>query len=208
MKLPFPLRDKKEWMIVGPMGPMVPRDFEKLPHLVVDGGIKFSPTSHVWIGDGDSGGERPNAGEVFVLSPHKDQSDLGCALDLLRDDHDYCLHLWGFLGGRKDHELFVLGEVFRFLVSNPESKVNLYKEDGLIAFQFLGTGHWSFEHQGTFSLGSLAKTKVKMTGKCEYPIPKKMKINPLSSFGLSNIAHGKVTLENDGPIFIYYPEGR
>jgi len=57
-------------------------------------------------------------------------------------------------------------------------------------------------------LGTLKNTLVKLRGNCQFPIPKLLEITPLSSFGLSNVGEGEMTLENQGPVFLYYPGGK
>lgn len=207
MKLPNNLRDNREWVLIGPMGPKLPAFLNKIPKIAVDGGANFSEEYDLWIGDGDSVKEMIPSDKSILLPKDKDQSDLACAFKLLDSKGSYTLHLWGFHGGRRDHELFVLGECFRFLTDHQETMICIYGEDGKILYHLLGHGQWKFSYQGIFSVGTIYKTCLSLTGDCEYPIKKKSSLYPLSSLGLSNKASGVIRIDNDGPIFVYYPEG-
>ncbi len=207
-QLPPHLAAKVEWTFVGPMGPNLHPELEAYPILAVDGGAHYSTKIDVWVGDKDSFEGEVKSEVSFSHPPAKDVSDLGLALHLLTHHLHYRLHFWGFLGGRKDHELFNLGEGLHFLERHPESQIILYNDKKQISFHLLGEGHWKFKHEGLFSLGTLKPTKVKLKGDCRFPIKDALSLSPLSSFGLSNEAHGDIHLETKGPVFIYYPEGK
>lgn len=207
MKLPSSLSHKTEWVLLGPMGPLLPRFLSDLPLLGVDGGAHFTEEMDVWVGDADSFSGKINSPHIFRHPTGKDESDLALALRFFDEPRHYKLHLWGFLGGRKDHELFNLGEAMAFLNANHENQILFYDARGKIIFHAVGTGHWKFTHVGIFSLGTLKKTEVKLTGSCLYPISTPTYIEPLSSLGLSNQGQGEMTLETEGPVFICFPEG-
>lgn len=206
MTLPSTLKNKAEWTFIGPMGPLLPIFLKKFPVLAVDGGAHYSDEITLWVGDADSYKNEIQTPHIFKHPTEKDQSDLALALSLFKEPLNYRLHFWGFLGGRKDHELFNLGEAFAFLEQNQECEVLFYDEASVLRFHLLGSGRWKFEHHGVFSLGTLQKTLVKLTGECKYSISKSQLFNPLSSFGLSNVGFGSIELENEGPIFLYFPE--
>ncbi len=206
MELSKELRDKTEWVIVGTLGPKIPPGLEKLPALAVDGGANHVGNELVWIGDSDSFQNAPTASHVFRLQEKKDASDFSFALKLFQEQKKYHFHLWGFSGGRKDHELFVWGEILTFLEEHPECKFTIYDSRGRIESHFLGSGQWRHNHCGLFSLGSLRKIRVRLTGDVKYPINMESWLPPLTSWGLSNEGHGLLDLENEGPVFLYYPE--
>jgi thiamine pyrophosphokinase len=208
MKLPPLYKNTFEWTLVGPMGPAVPNDLAQHPLLVVDGGAGHTERMDIWIGDGDSYTDKINCEHIFSYPPEKSQSDLALALSALNSQHQYKLHLWGFLGGRKDHELFNLGECLSFLADHPESQILLYNAESEVSFHLLGEGEWSFEHHGPFSLGSIKNLEVQMTGDCLYPLRGPHLLTPLSSLGLSNEGSGRIFLQINGPLFVYFPEGR
>lgn len=208
MMLPANLRDQIEWAFVGPMGPDLSPSLTHLPVLGVDGGAHHHSDLKVWVGDADSYDKVVKADHIYRYPVEKDQSDLALALSLFSEPRHYKFHFWGFLGGRKDHELFNLGEALSFLDKHTECQILFYDENGKISFHVLGTGHWKFSYKGIFSLGTLKKTMVRLRGDCLYPISKFQMLNPLSSLGLSNTGKGEMVLENDGPVFLYYPEGK
>jgi thiamine pyrophosphokinase len=208
MQLPSTMKKIDEWVILGPMGPALPEKLNQMPQLGVDGGAHFSNRLLVWVGDADSFNQEVKAEAIFKVPTEKHESDFALALGLFKDPRHYLFHLWGFLGGRGDHELFNLGEAFHFLEDHPESQLHFYNHQGLISYMVLGAGNWKFYHHGLFSIGTLKKTSLKMTGQCRYPLTSFHAIRPLTSQGLSNVAEGEVTIENEGPIFIYFPEGK
>ncbi len=206
MKLTKELGDKSEWVLVGPMGPALPDSFSSLPILAVDGGAHWTNRMNAWIGDSDSYQSAPQTSLIFQLPVNKDSSDFNYALKLFDRQKSYHFHLWGFSGGRKDHELFVWGEILSYLEQHPETKFTLYDKNGRVEFHFMGSGHWRFQHTGPFSLGCIRKIRVKLTGQVKYPIKAESWLPSLSSWGLSNEGSGEILLENDGSAFIHYPE--
>lgn len=208
MILPSTLKMNTEWVFVGPMGPEVPEQFANLPTIGVDGGAHFTQKLDVWVGDADSYTKEILAPNIYRHPIEKDQSDLALALSLFNEQRLFKFHFWGFLGGRKDHELFNLGEALTFLEEHQECQILFYGEDGKISFHLVGSGHWKFTYTGLFSLGTLKKTLVKLFGDCHYPINKFQKLDPLTSFGLSNEGKGEMTLETEGPVFLFFPEGK
>ncbi len=208
MLKPVHLRHETIWTIVGPLGPEVPPHLLTHSVLGVDGGAHFTKKLDLWVGDADSFEKDVPCAHVYRHPKEKDRSDLSLALAMFGECLLYDLHFWGFSGGRFDHEMFNLGEILTFLKDHPESEASLYNEKGLISLSLLGAGDWKFEHQGIFSIGSLETVKVQMTGDCRYPITQQSRLFPLSSFGLSNEAHGTIILKTDGPVFVYYPEGK
>lgn len=208
MILPSTLQSKAEWTFVGPMGPAVPEALLAHPVMGVDGGAHFSSRIDLWVGDADSLMGTVNSPYKYEHPREKAQSDLALAFAFFTEHLLYKFHLWGFLGGRRDHELFNLGEAMHFLEEHPEAHIIFYDERGLETFHLLGAGLWKFHHIGPFSLGSLKKVAVKLTGNCQYPIPRFRNLLPLSSFGLSNVGAGEVVIESEGPVFVHFPEGK
>jgi thiamine pyrophosphokinase len=204
MTLPDTLKNNLEWVLLGPMGPELPSFLSTHPLIGVDGGAQFAKKLNIWVGDADSFTKKVEADHFFKFSTQKGLSDLALALDLLKMASPKILHLWGFLGGRKDHELFNLGEGLHFLENKQNTKINFYNSNGELTYLLLSTGLWKFKHSGLFSLGTLKKTKVKLTGQCLYQLPNPHSIEALSSLGLSNESQGEVELETEGPIFIYF----
>ena len=208
MMLPSTLKMNTEWVFVGPMGPKLSSHFENVPTIGVDGGAHFTSRLDVWVGDADSYSKEIISSNIYRHQIEKDQSDLALALTLFKEPRLYKFHFWGFLGGRKDHELFNLGEASKFLEEHQECQILFYDSQGKISFHLVGSGHWKFNYVGLFSLGTLKKTLLRLYGDCHYPINKLQKLDPLTSFGLSNEGKGDMTLETEGPVFLYFPEGK
>lgn len=206
MKLPLELNENPEWVFLGPMGPEIPVSMSVHPLLCVDGGAHFTKSSDVWIGDKDSFHGEINSKHTFHFSTHKDKSDLSLAFELIQSQTSKTLHLWGFLGGRKDHEMFNLGEGLRFLENQPESLLKFYDYEGRMTFLLMSKGNWKISHHGLFSIGCLKEVELKLSGDCAYPLLNRSTLQPFSSHGLSNVGKGTLEIDVSGPIFIYFPE--
>lgn len=135
------------------------------------------------------------------LHPHKDYSDLAYVLAGL-PQHFKSLNLYGFLGGRRDHELLNIGEACAYL-KHQLLNASVRFDDKLHCF---GKGEWQVEINQTFSLMCLQPAKVQLIGECKYPIKEQTELSPLSSLGLSNEGIGVIQLRCDGPILLYYSD--
>ena len=178
------------------VGPLADGELDiKEPVIFVDGGsIRRENGIGLSVGDGDSFDGHLD----HKLETDKDYSDLAFALRLLGDEFDR-IEMFGFLGGRRDHELLNLGEVFHFLArrSRPTAA---YLDHTIDAFS---QGSWKFEVHGTFSLVAFDDAIVTLSGDCKYAIPKDTPFHPVSSFGLSNEGYGKISLETSSPLFLF-----
>ncbi len=207
MKLPPDLVNKREWTLLGPMGPELSPALRSFPLLGVDGGANFCEKMDLWIGDGDSIEKKVNASYQFPFPSKKSLSDLALAFSLFESSELFTLHCWGFLGGRRDHELLNFGEALRFLEQKPQSEILFYgPRSGRISVKCVGAGDWNQQHQGLFSVASLNTTRVKILGSCEYPLQEMTDLPALSSLGLSNSASGNFQVLNEGPVMIIFPE--
>ena len=191
-----------EVVILGPMGPNLDSNLTQKFVLAVDGGVKWSSRLDLWVGDADSiEGPLPEVPRI-ELQPQKDRSDLSEALKQIAPSVRL-LHLWGFWGGRRDHEWFNLGEVYQFLLNRQASRAFFYDENGLLRVWMAGAGRWPLRHEGTFSVGTLLQNRIRLTGDCDYPLPEKTLLEPFSSHGLSNRGRGEFTVEAEKPILIF-----
>ena len=146
------------------------------------------------VGDGDS-----HDGPLDQrLDPDKDYSDLAYVLEALPDRFETVL-LLGFLGGRRDHELFNLGEAHRFLAARRRPGRVLF-DDEIAGFS---AGEWAFEQHGLFSLAAVEPVRVGLGGACRYRLEPPRTIPPLSSLGLSNRGRGRIVLRCEGPVFLF-----
>ena len=207
MKLPVEFVNTQEWTVVGPMGPALPAFLLSNPILCVDGGAEFCSRMDIWVGDGDSNKMSIDSPNIFKFSPQKSESDLALALSLFSKNYPRTLQMWGFIGGRKDHELLNLGEIMRYLDGKTHAEVILYDSKTLKpAVRCFASGDWVIHHSGLFSVASTKTVKVKLLGDCEYPLPEFTEFSPLSSLGLSNSCQNEFQLINDGAVMVIFPE--
>ena len=185
--------DSERIMLVGPLADS---DLDLLdPVIFVDGGsIRRENDIGLSLGDGDSFDGHLD----HLLETDKDYSDLAFALSLLGNEFER-IEMFGFLGGRRDHELLNLGEVFHFLAGRTRP-ATAHLDHAIEAFS---RGNWQIEVHGTFSLVAFNNAVVSLSGDCKYEIPKDTSISPVSSFGLSNEGHGTIWLETDSPMFLF-----
>jgi thiamine pyrophosphokinase len=193
-----------EVTLVGPLVKKFPKTINH-PFIYVDRGTNFRGNLRkmakkgyldISVGDGDSS----NFPMDFNLPEEKDYSDLKFALDLIPPNVEK-INLWGFLGGRRDHEIINFGEVNNWLLKSKNNVVFLFEKKVLAKSK----GTLTLNIKGIFSLVVFQKTKIKLKGKCHYKLPKYKEISPLSSQGLSNLGDGEVTIEANGPFFLFLP---
>ena len=186
----------KNITLIGPRyeGPVRSESFVE-PVLFVDGGTHFRQGKEGYsLGDGDSYQGLLDT----TLAQQKDFSDLAFALHSLSPNFT-SLALLGFLGGRRDHELFNFGEVHHFVRQrSPGTKVRFDQE-----VMVFSAGEWTFPLHGLFSLATLETTSFSMFGECEYPVLQATELKPLGSLGLSNFGQGLVTIRCSGPMLLF-----
>ena len=193
-------RNRRCATLVGPMTvqPSMLRAADE-PLIWVDGGVAHrahAPTLRGFaVGDGDSA-----HGELNQLLPtDKDYSDLAFALRCLAHCENLDeIVLCGFVGGRIDHQWFNVGEVHHFLAART-APCKARFDDTIIG---CSRGEWRLHVDGVFSLAAIGAATVTLQGACKYPIAPAQRIAPLSSFGLSNVGVGEVTLQTDAPVFL------
>lgn len=199
--MPSEFKNQNSWNIIGPLNPRFPSKLENFPCLTVDGGGNFI-TSDIWIGDRDSAQELKQSTYQFLLPQQKDKSDLALGLSLFESPREYRLFLYGFHGGRFDHELSNTGEILQFLKQNPRARVELRDAESKLRGYY---GREVHEHdiQGLFSIFTLEPTGLKIEGDCEYQ-GEKLEFQPLSSHGLSNKGWGKIRILSDVSYIVIY----
>jgi len=192
------LEAHSEAVMITLIGPLYDADSMHFdPVIYIDGGARFRRSDRgITVGDGDSY-DKPLD---HLLETEKDFSDLAFVLKNISGRYKE-VQLLGFLGGRKDHELFNLGEVHQFLRTN-RKKCTVLFDQSIIAYS---AGEWSFNITGIFSIAVFQKTQITLTGKCRYPLCELTTIGTLSSHGLSNEGDGEISLSSSGPVFLFYP---
>ncbi len=168
--------------------------------IFVDGGLNFKDLvkskEFTSIGDNDSSKTECE----IKLNVYKDRSDLHHALYHNPKYQEY--DLYGFLGGRLDHEFFNLGECFHFIDHlGHKTKANFYQNEEL-KLQILPKGKHSIIINGQFSISSLNHMKIEIAGAAKYK--GSFNFSPLSSQGLSNISDGIVKINSDSTFFLFY----
>ncbi len=193
-----------EVTLVGPLVKKFPKKVNH-PFIYVDRGANFRGNLRkmakkgyldLSVGDGDSS----KLPMDFLLPEEKDYSDLKYALDLIPPNVEK-INLWGFLGGRRDHEFINFGVVNNWLLKSKNKVVFLFEKKVLANSK----GALTIKIKGVFSLVVFQKTRVRLKGKCNYKLPKFKEILPLSSQGLSNLGDGEITIEANGPFFLFLP---
>jgi len=171
-----------------------------MPQLAIDGGSRFAVCPLLWAGDGDSG-QAPTGVPAFnKLS--QDMTDLRFCLDHIHNWRWKELHLFGFLGGRRDHELANFGEIHAGMKARASfMKAAFYNEDNLASVLFLNTGTHTLELHGTFSTLVLEPASITISGDCHYS-REKVSLHPFSGEGISNEASGTVSISSNAPLMI------
>jgi thiamine pyrophosphokinase len=171
-----------------------------MPQLAIDGGSRFAVRPLLWAGDGDSGKAPTGVPAFNKLS--QDMTDLRFCLDHIHAWRWRELHLFGFLGGRRDHELANFGEIHAAMKARPAFvKAVFHGEDNTAAVLFLNAGAHTLELYGTFSTLVLEPASVTISGDCHYS-REKVSLHPLSGHGVSNEASGTVNISSTAPVMI------
>lgn len=152
---------------------------------------------HYFVGDGDS---KKTSTTIDFLKEDQNLSDFAQSLKLIETKKLKNLYCLGLSGGRNDHFLAVLGESWAFAKKNKARNFTITFDQGT---KLLLPGEHDLNLKGIFSLMSLENNKVKLTGKCEFPLYDWQHLSPFSSHALSNMGKGKIRLQNQKPIFLF-----
>lgn len=185
------------------VGCHIPPNFlPDVPEIAVDGGIFFARDPILWAGDGDSG--TPPANVPTFFKQDQNITDLRFTLDGVRDWAWDTLHLIGFLGERKDHELANFGEIYAEMNRRPNFNMAAFYDMQLHAKVYmLQQGTFDLEVQGLFSVIAFEETTVTLSGACDYPC-NDLKLQPLSGAGVSNKGAGMVAITAAKPVMVIF----
>jgi len=173
---------------------------QKVPQVAIDGGGAFAVEPVLWTGDGDSG-HIPNSIPVF-LKTNQDMTDLRFCLEGIRVWDWKELHLFGFLGARKDHELANFGEIYAEFKNRPQfSRAVFYNVQDRPQVYFFQAGETRVTLQGIFSVFVMEVGEISLKGKCRFQADK-LFLPPFSGRGLSNEGFGEVEISCSHPFFI------
>jgi len=195
------------------VGPLLHQPHQALmPTIYVDGGSDFrkdggwaaqdqlpSAFPVISVGDGDSACGKLDE----VLPASKDYSDLAFVLRSLPPTI-HTVDMLGFLGERRDHELANLGEVHQFLRTRSAiTTVHIFGQpDQIVAFSH---GRVELLINGLFSVMVFEPEAIRISGACDYKLAGDVVLPVASSVGLSNRAHGLVSIETVKPCFVFLP---
>jgi thiamine pyrophosphokinase len=193
------LKAQKEVLLLGPMNTdaylleSFTIENPEIPIIAIDGGSKHLRTPHLSIGDGDS--KKQSCSIPFETK--KDFTDLEGTLKLLPSELEH-IHTMGFSGGRLDHQLVVVGNLFH-QVRTYNCKVSLLDAKPMFIFP---RGQNTISIKGNFSILSLFHTIISIEGECAYQV-QNIELPPFSGHGLSNIGSGDLEIKSNQPIGIY-----
>ena len=195
-------------ILVGPIlsKPLDPQTLKKLqlegtPQIAVDGGVHFALDPVHWSGDADSSGAFATT-SPFIKKKSQDETDLRHALQQIEHWKWNELHLFGFLGKRKDHEWANLGEVCQELTHRSAPTQAIFYDEGMNPHIYLyPAGSHALSIQGLFSVLSFEKNQVTISGACRYEI-KDQSLAPLSGRGISNVGSGLVHIQNSALLMV------
>lgn len=205
--------DKKTSLLLGPMSEnWMPFIFEVQKIVCVDGGYKHIPLGTEAylnsviqakkidlesIGDGDSLSADLTHFIKHRLEPMKDLSDLMAAYKTFfsKERFNQQVILFGFSGGRLDHQLALIGDTLKFLNDFHDSKFYAYSSLGeLMIFNSPGLHH--FDHQGTLSLFQSQPSPISTQGSLVYHLEQE-ELSSFGSHGLSNVAKGAFQITSE-----------
>lgn len=210
IKFYFPLRGiilnyKKSINLIGPLKLDLALIDKRFYSIIVDGGSNHEidfPNS-LSIGDNDST-SKPND---IRLPQEKELSDLAFSLKEIPQETEE-VFAYGFIGGRLDHQFFILGDICHFLDAR-EILFNFYDQKKVL-IKVLPPGSHKIVYKGVFSVLSFQSQMLKLDGDIKYKIDNKVgeSLIPYSSNGLSNEADGDILLINQKPIIMFFPDAQ
>ncbi len=186
----------KEVQIIGPMN-FEPKDINVETYsIIVDGGSnhRLLLQNFITVGDNDSSHLKEEDID-YLFNKEKDYSDLRGAFDLISPSVE-SLYLFGFSGGRRDHDFINITECYKFLLEKEQVKLFLDKDR-----IFLAKGKYQFEHLGTFSISTLINNQVSIIGDVKFPYIGTLE--KFSSHGLSNVSYGQIEVTCHKPVILF-----
>jgi len=175
------------------------------PQVAVDGGAAFSLSPVLWVGDGDSGTTK--VGVPALKKTSDNITDLVFCLIQIDRWKWTQLHLYGFLGARRDHELANFGEVCQMMKTRAETVRAIFYHDESEAKIFIyQAGLHSIEVQGLFSILVFETTRLTISGACQYPVSDQF-IGAFSGRGVSNQGSGTITIQSANPFLLLIGDG-
>jgi thiamine pyrophosphokinase len=183
--------------MIGPMQVDRAKISSHLFTIIVDGGTNHQLifNRYLSIGDGDSS-HTPDLIQ-HKYNTDKDETDFELALQYIPNESEE-LHLHGFLGGRIDHFLSVLGNAQRHLNNSRLKKIIFYDQESMI---YMFNKKMQIIHHGTFSLLSFIDQRTSIHGSVKYQA-NEIFIQALSGLTISNQAAGEINIECEQIAFL------
>jgi len=176
---------------------------DSFPQIAVDGGISFAVNPVLWAGDGDSGAAPKNV--PVIPKQGQDETDLSFCLKGVHGWKWGELHLFGFLGGRRDHELANFGEVNAAMKGRKGfARAVFYGANFSPEAYCFREGAHSLSLNGAFSVFTLSGAEIGISGACRYPADHAY-LEPLSGRGVSNHGDGLVSFRCGKPFMVLVP---
>lgn len=184
------------------VGPILNQKVEiKLPQIAVDRGLQFAVEPILWVGDGDS--STPSQSIPQFFKEDQNVTDLHFCLHNIRNWKWFELHLFGFLGGRKDHELANLGEVYHAFKNRKLSRSAIFYDQDVPRVHLYQSGRHEFSSHDLFSVLVFEESQVTIEGSCEYQC-ENIVLKPFSGKGVSNVGHGMIQIQSSQPFLIFF----
>jgi thiamine pyrophosphokinase len=164
-----------------------------LPDIVVGDFDSVSQSGSVWLD------EYSSEVEVVRVEARKDFSDLDLALRVCVERKMDSATLRGFIGGRLDHQIVVLGVCAKHAQN---LSITIIDADQQVSFVVAGQT-MAIDPRSLFSLIAVeAAARVSIQG-AQYPLSNHL-LEPLSDLGLSNVADdGCVVTVHEGICFVW-----
>lgn len=187
------------------VGPILNRamDPTPFPQIAVDGGARFAHQPIFWVGDGDSG--KPDGISAIFKKTSQDETDLHFCLKQIQNWEWTKLHLFGFLGARRDHELANLGEVCHAVKSHTNGSAVFYDENYQARIYVFPAGLHSIALNTLFSVLAFENSTISISGDCQFKITEQS-IDAFSGRGISNVGHGLIEIQSSAPFMVLLGE--
>lgn len=185
--------------LIGPL-PLNPTninyDYESI---IIDGGLNHNLKFQKQISIGDNDSSQSNLD--ILLNKEKDYSDFSKALEYIEPSAEQII-CYGLLGGRLDHQLAIIGDTCAYL--KKKYGIFHFHDESKKKLSIFSSGKWEFNTCGEFSVLTINRQIIKITGAVKYQIQEYTYLNPLSSHGISNIADGLFYIQCEKPAIILF----
>lgn len=186
------------------IGPILEQPIQTaFPQVAVDGGIHFATNPILWVGDADSG-KAPSSIQM-KMKTSQDETDLRFCIREVWEWEWLELHLYGFLGKRKDHELANLGEVCQSIQARGKNSHAIFYDHHRPQILVYPSGKHAFSRVGLFSILCFEASKISIEGACVFSV-KDQSLPAFSGRGVSNQGSGEIIVQSTSPFLVIFEE--